>query len=666
MKLMHNWTLQVIRNPAGEYLTLEVFQEKMKNCSVNTVYSPDLEPEIESLIHEINAEIVTDAQILNDDGYAEIRKLCQTVFNPLCGKQDILLLTSAREIAFSIPYAYTRLLPYVDEFKECYHRLHSAHSQQLFIELLRYEITKDLYFMNRITDLGEDSFDPLVFKLFKKAINADSFPNELLDQIVDLLNGDNKTAVQKQTLRGEFKARNRHFKQRKQAAAARLVQEKERPKNLIVFHLESLSNEIYRNHRSRFEHLNALMSQSIQLEKFYSSATSSAMALTYFLYGNDFELDSFTHFHEMSVKAKYGENLYHILDREGYSTLGIGYNFFPDTEEVNSHNVWNLEKNPYQWDNNFDQFLDKIETFIEGNKDKPFALHIWNLLTHSGQRNEETETCISFDERMDISYTSLDMTIQRTLDCLKKHKLMDNTIIAGYGDHGDDKWTRAMNDGFSHTIEPYTNVIETPAFLYSSSIEPLLWEEPVSLIDLKPTLLFILGIPHSESFEYGGINIFEKSNEFVYSQRLFANQRENDKIDSLEMIKLHHFKQREQKNKAYGIVGQRYSMVVSSRGMDFFFNKIDPLSYNNILSFFRIDDNGDIIAFDNRGAWRGHFRSIIMTDEQLYDFIRNYKSYRRKLMERIQAKHSRIDCEEKNLFDMNNFSKIRPRGFIED
>ncbi|MNL84368.1 hypothetical protein D3C87_2123120 [compost metagenome] len=55
-----------------------------------------------------------------------------------------------------------------------------------------------------------------------------------------------------------------------------------------------------------------------------------------------------------------------------------------------------------------------------------------------------------------------------------------------------------------------------------------------------------------------------------------------------------------------------------------------------------------------------------MTDEQLYDFIRNYKSYRRKLMERIQAKHSRIDCEEKNLFDMNNFSKIRPRGFIED
>lgn len=675
--------LNVIRNSEKQYISFEAYKDKLNLEEIKFVYSPEDIEALNKFIGCNSFEKVFDEQMLNDKKFNWIKQKCVEFFNPLKDKQDVLIFSKNKLLMFAIPYNYIRIFPninilnqWIDEF--------NGDIKSLIRLILGYEFTKELNFINEIVDKKYD-FNAVIFKLFKDFFSdKDCFNESILNKIYSILNsikceyilnGDSLEdklnfiiTIENNSngLKKVFDNRNKEFEVTKKIYANKFEKQKNNKKNVIVFHLESLSNEIYFNHIARFKELNSLMNKSLKLSKFYSSATSSAMSLTDFLYGNDFETDDFAVFDNMLISAKYGDNLYNILNKNGYKTMGIGYNFFPSTEEVNLHNIWNIENEEYLWDDEFEPFINKITSFIDENNDNSFAIHIWDLLTHSGQKNEETVLTQTFDEKMDLAYTSLDITIKRVIECLKKNDLMQNTIIVGYGDHGDDKWTRGLNDGFTHIIDPYTNVIQTPAFIYDYRIEPMYFDEIVSLIDLKKTILFLLGINCNEEFKYSGINIFKEKNKYVYSKRLLANQRENDVIKSPAMIKLHGFNNIDKKDKSYAVISDRYSMTVTNKGMELFLNKIDPFSYSNLLTFFEIDKYGKILEFNNFGAWRGHFRNMIMQDEQIYDIIKNYYELREQIKERIQLKNNMIESKEKNLFNMNNLNKIAPRKYIID
>lgn len=674
--------LNVIRNSKKEYISFEKYKQEVNLNEIGFIYTCDNISSLINFVNFKNVEKVFDDKMLNDDNYNWIKSKCIEFFNPLKDKQDILIFSKKKKLMFSVPYNYIRIYPYIGNINTWIQEFNDNNVKSLFKLILGYELTKELSFIDEIVNKGYN-FNAVIFKLFKDFFsNSDFFNKSIITEINSVLNNikceyilssdsleeklDIITKIEKNSnsLKKVFDNRKKESEVKKEIYAKKFEKQRNNKKNVIVFHLESLSNEIYYNHISKFRELNKLMDKSLKLCKFYSSATSSAMALTDFLYGNDFETDDFATFDKMFISAKYGENLYNILHKNGYKTMGIGYNFFPATEEVNLHNLWNIENEDYLWEDNFEAFIEKITEFINENNDKPFALHIWDLLTHSGQKNQETVLTKTFDEKMDLAYISLDITIKRVMECLKKNDLMQNTIIVGYGDHGDDKWTRGLNDGFTHIIDPYTNVIETPAFIYDYRIEPMFFEEIVSLIDLKNTILFLIGINCNEEFEYSGINILARKNDYIYSKRLLANQRENDVINASSMIKLHGFNNIDKKGKSYSVISERYSMLVSNRGMELFLNKIDPFSYNNIMSFFEIDNTGKIVKFNNFNAWRGHFRNMIMQDEQIYDAIKNYYELRQKLKKRIELKNNMIESEEKNLFDMSNFNKIAERKYI--
>ena len=285
-------------------------------------------------------------------------------------------------------------------------------------------------------------------------------------------------------------------------------------------------------------------------------------------------------------------------------------------------------------------------------------------MPHIGHNNDAIRQGSTYIERMKRSYSSLDSTIKLVMDCLHTNNLLDDTIIIGYGDHGDDKWTRSINNGFTHTIEPYLNVIKTPAFIYDKRIKPEVFRDTVSMIDLKQTALYLLDINHEESFPQAGINVFVKKNQYVYSRNLLTNQRLTETIEDDWMAILNENDHTEHKNKAFSIINEDYNLIVSCHGIEMYMHQTDPYNYNNLLNFFELDTDGDPVRFDNHGAWRGHFRSIMMADDQLYHIIYNYHLLRSKLKRRLEEKYSRIETEENNFLDWEHFNHVRERKYI--
>lgn len=603
-------------------------------------------------------------------------QIIKTEFQPLLEKQNILILDSDFNIIETISYVGLEKEKHIQQLFQMADYMNVNIKTKKILELLiEYMESKHLLLLKQIYEICKErnvSFNPLILKKIAAYI-ALPVPEEIqaediIASIQNIFEPENQTDCQsekKYDIRNSLIRHCQNLKSYKEQAVERIERTKQK-KNLIVFHMESISNEIFGNHRYEFRSIEKIMNQSLNLGKFYSSATSSAMAISDFVHGNDFEMDRFTNFHDMMVEGRYGKGLYKILEEQGYVTLGIGYNYFPKTEEVNSHGIWDSKCGAYRWIDDFNTFMEQLAAFIEKYKDKSFAIHVWNLMPHVGQRCQDTEEAANFYDRINMAYESLNMTIEKIYDILKQYGLIEKTVIAGYGDHGDDKWTRSMNAGFTHTIEPYHNIINTPAFIYDSRLKPIYSDELMSLVDMKRTLLYLTGNEIPKEFAEAGINLFQEENEYVFSKRLFANQQYYEEIKSYPMMKLHGFSDKEYRNPAYAIIGKKYTLLVSNYGCEMFMNQLDPFSYNNVLNFYRMDKEGNLAGFDNRGAWRGHFRTIMMRDEQIYDVISAFYEMLGRLKERIRCHEKMAGEELKNRFDEDNFLKIRNRGFAEE
>ena len=593
-------------------------------------------------------------------------------FNPLLEKQNILLLDLNYNIIEQISYIGLEKFEHFQILQDLITDANCLSAFKMILKLLiKYMQYKDIIILKEIYEECEKQnvkLNTLIFKKLNHYFSQLEPKTELGKEILSLFEVDNLLNEKKSDslydIRNSIDRHVQSLKQYKKNAVCS-IEKDQKKKNLIVFHMESISNEIFINHRYEFRGIEKLMNQSLNFGKFYSTATSSAMSISDFIHGNDFEMDRFTNFHDMIVDARYGKGLYKILEEKGYQILGIGYNFFPKTEEVNSHGIWDSKHEKYRWVDDFSFFLEQLIDFIIQNKEKPFAIHVWNLMPHVGQKCKETQDAANFYDRINMAYESLNMTIERIYVILNQYNLLDKTVISGYGDHGDDKWTRSINAGFTHTIEPYHNIINTPAFIYDTRLNPQYSDELVSLVDLKNTLLYLTGNEISKEFDFAGKNIFKEENQYVFSKRLFVNQQYYEEIKALPMMKLYNFSDKEFRNQSYAIIGKKYTLIVSLNGCEMFMNQLDPFSYNNVLNFYHMDEDGNLISFENRGAWRGHYRTIMMQDEQVYDMVSGFYEMSNLLKQRIRYHEKLVGKELKNTFYEENFKKIRNRGFIE-
>lgn len=634
--------LKCVKTGSGYY----VAPDEMNIGETAYIYVPD--GQADGLPGVGAVEILSDESVFFSKRHERFSDIIKGAFNPLQKTQNALFITKSGDIAFEVPRLYARS---AKNEQKILGLINAAPDAALMENLLSYAITKDLFFMNKLT---ARSFDPSAFKLCEKFLE-DPENHAAAEALL--------SCVSRKSYQNDVLLRHEREEELRKAQICKAVGGGQSKKNVVLIHLESISQLIFNSNRYLMPNIAEIFGKSVNFSRYYSPATSTLMTVSAIFHGNDFELDGFASYEEIMLNEPISDNIFKILRENGYETKPFIYTNPALSKEFYEAKIYDDGVSGDGRVLVYEKFLSETDKFFESNKKGSFAAFIDYEPTHCGVNDEETAKIPVFEQKSKYAYLALDNVVGHVWASLREKDLLEKTIIVLYGDHGDDKWTRCINNGFSHMTEPYLSSIHTPFAIYDSRLDYALLNGIVNGIDIKPTVLYMLGIDNPDTFPYSGINVFERVNDCAYSASLFANQSENEKIGSFEMAKLNGFCSVETKNKSFCVIDDNFCLVGGKDGLQLFSTASDPLSYNNLLNFYEFDENGLAVKFKNYGSWRGHFRIEIMADAQVYECLRGFYGLREKLMDRISAKNGYVH-QLKNPFDFSVLTKVRDRGFI--
>ncbi len=226
-----------------------------------------------------------------------------------------------------------------------------------------------------------------------------------------------------------------------------------------------------------------------------------------------------------------------------YSALGydryyneLDYKITPET-----HLNWGLKDIEY-----FDQSVDMLKTV-----DQPFYARFLTLTNHYPFTYDEDTKFIEpynsgngvFD-RYIVTARYLDESIKRFIERLKAEGMYDDSIIVLYGDHYgiSEKHNRAMAQFLEKdqiTEFDTLNLQRTPLYIHmSGQTEGQTISKPTGQIDMKPTILNLLGIDTTNdirfghdmfSDEYTGFVVL-RDGSFITDQYAYTNNTFYDRI----------------------------------------------------------------------------------------------------------------------------------------
>jgi arylsulfatase A-like enzyme len=142
-----------------------------------------------------------------------------------------------------------------------------------------------------------------------------------------------------------------------------------------------------------------------------------------------------------------------------------------------------------------DEFLTRVSRHAE----RPSVDMVHSRLLGGDPMNPDPETVSYIEELYDGEVAALDAGIRDLFAMLERRHLLDNTVLVFTGDHGE-----GFNEhGFmGHGGILYNEVIHVPLIIvYPGQSTRVDVREPVSLLDIAPTLLELIGIPAPRAFE---------------------------------------------------------------------------------------------------------------------------------------------------------------------
>ena len=376
-------------------------------------------------------------------------------------------------------------------------------------------------------------------------------------------------------------------------------------KNLVILHLESISRQRLAEFASALPNALRLMGEGVVFDRFFSSATSTVMVLTYLFHGNDFEVDTSTTFEGM-VPARNNPHLFRLLQDAGYRSNLICLNGHAATRPVRLR-AWD-ERLPKLWDTN--DFPALFARFDELTNESPFAIYVWDLITHVEHSLALAPHSRGLTDQIERACAAADYAVGVIRHTLERKKLLDDTLIVLYGDHGDDCWTHGYKGGMIHGTEPYTEIIATPFAIRDSSLEPGMRSDLASTIDIAPTCLPLLGIDADFPFAHTGIDLARGKRQFAYAQNFTANQPDRVNVNLA---------------KAFSITDHTYTLMASSRGLEMYAHRLDPGNHFNLLHFFALDSGGQLVPHQNAlqaghaiPVWKDNPRAIAALTDDFY------------------------------------------------
>jgi len=328
-------------------------------------------------------------------------------------------------------------------------------------------------------------------------------------------------------------------------------------KNLIIVTLESLQNFVINSEMNGQEitpFLNDFIGESYYFDNFYHQTQQGKTSDSEFLLDNSlYPLNRgavfFTHSGNEfeSMTEKLGENGYYTTAMHAnnksfwnrdimYDSLGYErYYSLPDYEVTEENSVnWGMKDIPF--------FAQSVEHMKE--MSQPFSTKMITLTNHYPFTLDEEDKLID-------PYTSNDGTVNRYFQTvrymdeavknfitdLKESGLYENSVIVMYGDHYgiSENHNKAMSQYLGKEVTPVvsTQLQEVPLIIHVPGQDGKTISKVSGQIDLKPTIMHLLGIDTKEDIQFGS-DMFSSQKEdlailrdgrFITKDYVFAGEK---------------------------------------------------------------------------------------------------------------------------------------------
>jgi hypothetical protein len=228
-------------------------------------------------------------------------------------------------------------------------------------------------------------------------------------------------------------------------------------KNLVVLHLESLSRQRLAAFAPVLPHTRRLLQEAVVFDNFFASATSTLMVTGYLFHGNDFEYDTSSAFAGMRPAGN-NPSFFSILQERGYHANLICLNGYEHVRPIELRS-WAGGLPPIWGTHDFPSLFARFDELTDA---PPFAIHVWNLITHIEHSLAVSPHASGLTDQFRRAWAIADDAIGHLRAVLERKGLLENTTIVLNGDHGDDPWTHGFRGGLTHGTEPYTDIVWTP------------------------------------------------------------------------------------------------------------------------------------------------------------------------------------------------------------
>jgi hypothetical protein len=346
------------------------------------------------------------------------------------------------------------------------------------------------------------------------------------------------------------------------------------------------------------------------------------MVTGYLFHGNDFEYDTSPAFAGM-LPAENNPNLFAILRERGYHANMICLNGYEHVRPIKLGS-WTGPLPPIWGTHDFPSLFARFDELTDT---APFAIHVWNLITHIEHSLAVSPHASGLTDQFRRAWAIADDAVGHLRAILERKGLLENTTIVLYGDHGDDPWTHGFREGLTHGTEPYTDIVWTPLAIRDPGLAPAVDDRIARTIDIAPTCLALLGVEATLPFPHSGIDLFRGAAEFAYSQNYTANQPDNPRTGIA---------------KAFSITDRDHTLLVSSRGLEFYAHRLDPGNHCNLLHLFELDPTGRPELAPRPGV-AAHFKAAWQDNPTSAEGLANdFLRLKRGLAARVAAKRAYI------------------------
>ena len=413
-------------------------------------------------------------------------------------------------------------------------------------------------------------------------------------------------------------------------------------KNLVIIHLESLSKLIYQMNNHIFSNVNKFRGRCMEFSNYYSTAASTACAISDIVYGDLYRLENTEIFGDFKLTHKDAESFVDVLADKGYHTLGIHY---PAAlfDEINPGHMYAQKSNLVNY-MKYDKALDDVKKVINSAQDEGtnFLIYFCNEVSHLCYEDHKKFSIKNPTKRWQYGYSIIDNTVGDIIGYLEEKQLMDDTTIILYGDHGDDFYNHDYNGGYAHAIEPYADIIHTPFMIYDKSLGAGMIDDIICSVDIKQLVYNLTGVETAEKNPYI-YDTYRSKRQYVFSRNLYAGQVPK-KIDAcISNVR-----------KSYAITTKEYSFILTEEGCRMYVHNIDPTCNNNVLDFFYLigEKLTHIIHLKYTNLHYRGFMGYGTTDEIQRSYI--------KLLKWMKVEISKLEKETKidEVIDHGAYKKI--------